>query len=158
VDERGDGALGLTINEAKTSVKKAETESFDFLGYTFGALYHGRTGQRYLGASPSMKSRKRIKTKISQLLRPGEKAPWPAVRQRLNRLLAGWSAYFDFGASRDARQAVDRHVSERVRAFLTRRTQASGSGTRTFSWNAIFGQFGVLKLRIPKPPKPAHAP
>ncbi len=28
--------LGLTLNEAKTSVRDARTESFDFLGYTFG--------------------------------------------------------------------------------------------------------------------------
>ena len=28
--------IGLTLNEAKTSIKQARTESFDFLGYTFG--------------------------------------------------------------------------------------------------------------------------
>ena len=28
--------LGLTLNEAKTSVRNARRESFDFLGYTFG--------------------------------------------------------------------------------------------------------------------------
>ena len=28
--------LGVTLNEAKTSIKEARTERFDFLGYTFG--------------------------------------------------------------------------------------------------------------------------
>ena len=28
--------LGLTLNEAKTSIKAAREESFSFLGYTFG--------------------------------------------------------------------------------------------------------------------------
>jgi len=28
--------LGLTLNEAKTSIKQARKESFNFLGYTFG--------------------------------------------------------------------------------------------------------------------------
>ena len=28
--------IGLTLNEAKTSIKQARTEQFDFLGYTFG--------------------------------------------------------------------------------------------------------------------------
>jgi len=28
--------LGLALNEAKTSLKDARTEPFDFLGYTFG--------------------------------------------------------------------------------------------------------------------------
>src|SRR3954447_23151558 len=28
--------IGLTLNEAKTSIKEARQERFDFLGYTFG--------------------------------------------------------------------------------------------------------------------------
>ena len=68
--------LGLTLNEAKTSVKDARRESFDFLGYTLGpALPNG--GRWYLGASPSKKSVRRIKTKIGELLTPGNKGAWP---------------------------------------------------------------------------------
>jgi RNA-directed DNA polymerase len=48
--------LGLTLNEAKTSIREARQESFDFLGYTFGPHRHRKTGHRYLGASPSKKS------------------------------------------------------------------------------------------------------
>ena len=48
--------LGLTLNEAKTSVRDARTERFDFLGYTFGPHCYQRNGNRYLGASPSEKS------------------------------------------------------------------------------------------------------
>src|SRR5207248_4592495 len=53
--------LGLTPNGAKTSVKNARTERFDFLGYTFGPHCYQRNGNRYLGASPSAKSVKRVK-------------------------------------------------------------------------------------------------
>ena len=45
--------LGLTLNEAKTSVKDARREGFDFLGYTFGARRSTTDGHQYLGASPS---------------------------------------------------------------------------------------------------------
>ena len=31
--------LGLSLNEAKTSVKNARAESFDFLGYTLGPTF-----------------------------------------------------------------------------------------------------------------------
>src|SRR5467141_2624478 len=48
--------LGLTLNEAKTSLKDARKERFDFLGYTFGPEYHRKRGYRYLSASPSKKS------------------------------------------------------------------------------------------------------
>src|SRR5271163_2953814 len=83
--------LGLTLNEAKTSVKDARTEGFDFLGYTLGPKFAPKGGQKYLGAGPSKKSVQRIKDKIGDLLKPGEKGSWPKVRDRLNRRLAGWS-------------------------------------------------------------------
>ena len=63
--------LGLSINEAKTSLKDARADGFDFLGYTFGPGM-ASTASAYLGARPSAKSLKRIKGKISDLLRPGE--------------------------------------------------------------------------------------
>jgi RNA-directed DNA polymerase len=48
--------LGLTLNEAKTSVKNARREGFDFLGYTLGPRHLPNGGRWYLGASPSKKS------------------------------------------------------------------------------------------------------
>ncbi len=68
--------LGLTLNEAKTSVKNARQESFDFLGYTLGPQRYRKDGRWYLGASPSKKSVQRIKTKIGDMLKPVNKIPW----------------------------------------------------------------------------------
>ena len=139
--------LGLTLNEAKTSVKNAREESFDFLGYTLGPRWFPKTGGRYLGAAPSKKSVQRIKTKVGDLLSPGEKGAWPKVAQRLNRLLGGWSAYFSHGSVAAAYSAVDHHVEDRVRNFLRRRHKAPGRGTRRFSRESIFGELGVLRLQ-----------
>ena len=72
--------LGLMLNEAKTSVKDARRESFDFLGYTFGPQRYRKDGHWYLGASPSKRSVQRLKTKVGDLLVSGNKAPWPEVR------------------------------------------------------------------------------
>ena len=55
--------LGLTINEAKTSLRSARQERFDFLGYSFGAHWFEANGKWYLGASPSKKSVQRFKNK-----------------------------------------------------------------------------------------------
>src|SRR4030095_10244652 len=38
--------LGLTLNEAKTSVRNARQECFDFLGYAFGPHHDERGGER----------------------------------------------------------------------------------------------------------------
>jgi RNA-directed DNA polymerase len=139
--------LGLTLNEAKTSLKDARKESFDFLGYSFGPHRYRKDGHWYLGASPSKRSVKRIKTKISELLVPGNMQPWPEVRDRLNSLIAGWSAYFSYGTRMPAHRTVDNYVSERVRHFLTRRHKVQGRGTRQFPDGHIFGPLGVLHLR-----------
>ena len=48
--------MGVTLNEAKTSIRQARQESFDFLGYTFGPHRYKKDGRWYLGASPSKKS------------------------------------------------------------------------------------------------------
>ena len=146
--------LGLTINEAKTSLKDARAEGFDFLGYTFGPRY-GRKGERYLGARPSAKSLRRIKGKISDLLKPGNMGAWPQVRGRLNRLLGGWSAYFGYGTLNTAYRSVDRHVCDRVRRFLNRRSKGDGRGARIYPWSEIFGALGVRRLTRAKPATPA---
>src|SRR5262252_4920964 len=53
--------MGVTLNEAKTSIKQARQESFNFLGYTFGPHRYKKDGHWYLGASPSKKAVARIK-------------------------------------------------------------------------------------------------
>ena len=102
--------LGLTINEAKTSVKDARTERFDFLGYTFGPHWRRKDGKRYTGYSPSKKSMGRIKDKIGEILVPGNMGTWPEVRDQLNRLLRGWSGYFSHGTLLPAYRVIDAHV------------------------------------------------
>ena len=139
--------LGLTLNEVKTSLKDARTESFDFLGYSFGPHRYRKDGHWYLGASPSKKSVLRIKTKIGDILVAGNKGKWPDVRDRLNRLLLGWSAYFGYGTRLQAYRAVDHHVYDRVRHFLRKRHNVKGRGTKQFPYEVVFGTLGVLRLR-----------
>jgi RNA-directed DNA polymerase len=139
--------LGLTLNEAKTSIRNARQESFDFLGYTFGPHRYRKDGHWYLGASPSKKSVQRLKTKVAEILVPGNHAPWPDVRDRLNRLLRGWSTYFCHGTRLIAYRAADNYVYNTVRHFLTRRHKVSSHGTTRFPAQVVFGKLGVLRLR-----------
>jgi RNA-directed DNA polymerase len=142
--------LGLTLNEAKTSVKNARQERFDFLGYSFGPHHYKANGHRYLGASPSKKSVQRLKAKVRDVLVPGNTQPWWEVRDTLNRSLRGWSNYFSYGTRRSAFRGVDRYVYERVRDFLARRHKVAGRGTRRFSCEVVYGERGLLRLeRLP---------
>jgi RNA-directed DNA polymerase len=147
--------LGLTLNEAKTSLKDARRESFDFLGYTIGPRHVPNGGRRYIGASPSKKSIKRIKAKVSELLRPSDKGAWTSVRLKLNRLLTGWSAYFGYGSLASAYEAVDRHVYDRAMCFLCRRHKVQGRSQRRFPRQYLYGELGVLHLRRGRSVSPA---
>jgi RNA-directed DNA polymerase len=139
--------LGLTLNEAKTSVRNAQQERFDFLGYAFGPHRFRKDGHWYLGASPSRKSVQRFKDKIGELLVPRNKGPWPDVCDQLNAMLRGWSGYFGYGTRLQAYRAVDAHVYDRVRNFLVKRHKVQGRGNRHFPHELVFGKLGVLALK-----------
>jgi RNA-directed DNA polymerase len=105
-----------------------------------------------MSASPSKRSVQRLKTKVRELLVPGNNASWPEVRDELNRSLRGWSSYFCLGTPVTAFRSVDHYVRERVRAFLARRHKVAGRGNRRFTWDAIHRNHGVLCLeRLPRP-------
>lgn len=139
--------LGLALNEEKTSLRNARVESFDFLGYTFGPQYFRKTGQWYLGASPSRRSVQRVKGKIDDLLDVRNKSPRHEVLKRLNQILVGWSGYFSYGTRLQAYRAVDNHVYDKVRHFLRKRHKVQSRATRTFSRETIYGDLGVVRLR-----------
>src|SRR6202047_5166058 len=143
--------LGLTINEAKTSLRNARQERFNFLGYSSGAHLFEANGNWYLGASPSKKSVQRLKTRVGDLLVPSNIDPWPEVRDKLNRSLRGWSNYFGYGSRSKAYRSVDQYVIERVRRFLARRHKVQGRGNRRFTFDVIHAELGVLCLqRLPR--------
>jgi len=149
--------LGLTLNERKTRRCQARSESFDFLGYTFGTLVYRKDGHTYLGAQPSKKAVARAKEHVRGILGSGVVAPWPQVRNRLNRTLRGWCGYFQHGTRTFAYRAVDNYVQTAVRDFLQRRHKVPGRGTRRFPDSKIFGELGVLRLRHEQLGRRVHA-
>jgi RNA-directed DNA polymerase len=77
-----------------------------------------------------------IKRKVSELLTPGNKGTgtWPEVQARLKRLVCLLQLWlFSYGSLAKAHQAVDRHVFDRVLAFLRRRHKTPGRGVRQLS-------------------------
>ncbi len=140
-------AIGLSLNETKTSIRKARQEHFDFLGYTFGPAWYWRDGRWYLAAKPSRKAIQRLKEKVRSILSSGNQQPWPVVVAALNRLLRGWSGYFSYGTCLSAHRAVDAYVYDRARHFLRRRHKVRTRGTRRFDAAKIFGELGVMRLQ-----------
>jgi RNA-directed DNA polymerase len=140
------GRIGLTLNDAKTCIRNARTESFDFLGYTFGPDRYRKDGHWYLAAKPSRKSVQRVKATVSAVLRPGNHERWPDVSADLNRRLRGWATYFSYGTRALAYRAIDHYVADAACHFLRRRHRVPTRGTRRFSAERVFGSLGVLRL------------
>jgi len=138
--------IGLTLNDAKTCIRNARTESFDFLGYTFGPERYRKDGHWYLAAKPSRKSIQRVKAAVRAALRPGNHQPWPGVSADLNRRLRGWATYFGYGTRVLAYRAIDHYVADAVCHFLRRRHQVPARGTRRFGAERVFEALGVLRL------------
>jgi RNA-directed DNA polymerase len=139
--------LGLTLNETKTCLRNAQRETFDFLGYTFGADRYRKTGQTYLAAKPSKKSVQRLKATVRARLRPGNQGTWAEVRDGVNRVLRGWAAYFSYGSRATAHRAVDNYVYACANHFLRRRHKVPTRGTRRFSAEQVFGPLGIVRMR-----------
>lgn len=149
--------LGLAIHPEKTRLCFVWDEPFDFLGYTFRSIERIHTGRRILTAVPAKKARRRIQEKVNALLYRGNPTPWPELREKLNRLLAGWANYFSFGWTGGADGAIWWHTYQRVRRFLCKRHKLPAQGSR-FRVAEVFGSVGVLDLpRYRQQRRAAHA-
>jgi RNA-directed DNA polymerase len=139
--------MGLELNEQKTTVKQARTDSFDFLGYTFTMLHSYKTGTRYPGVIPSKKALRRVKDNVRECLKRTNLQPIPEVVATVNHKLRGWANYFRYGSVARTRQKLDDFVYQRVRGFLRRRHQVQTRATRHFSRPYVYEELGMISLK-----------
>jgi len=138
--------MKLTLSEEKTRVVNAWREPFDFLGYTFGRCFGAGSKREYLGAKPSKKRVKRFYAQVRDFLnRRNQKDP-EVVVNRLNSRLYGWAFYYSYGTVSRTYKKVDRLVSDRLRAWLRDRHRVAGRGTRRFSDEVLYQEYGLLRL------------
>lgn len=138
--------MGLTLNEAKTCVRDARVETFDFLGFTLGRQRSGRDGHWCYPSTPSRRAVGRFKENLRRFMAASHTDPWESIVQILNRKIRGWAAYFRFGAHANTFRALDRFVAERARHFLRRRHKVPSRGTRRYGRRQIYSELGVVSL------------
>ena len=122
--------LGLTLNEAKTSVKNARQESFDFLGYTFGPRTFQANGTMVSGRKPVQEECAAGQDEGRRAAGAGQQGSWPEVRDTTEQILRGWSAYFGYGSRGTAYRAVDQsRLRSRAQASSRRRHKVQGAAS-----------------------------
>ena len=139
--------LRLTVNEAKTRLRRVPEETFDFLGYTIGRCYAPQTGRAYLGTRPSAQAIRRLCREISEWT--GRRWAWLSEAEqvaRLNRKLEGWANSFCLGRVQKAYQAVDRPTGHRLRQWLRSKYQSPSLGYSRYSNESLHGRLGLVRL------------
>jgi RNA-directed DNA polymerase len=140
--------LKLTVNETKTRLGVLPDGAFDFLGYTFGRCYNYRTGAAYLAASPAKKKIAKLCDAISeQTSRKWAHVDEEEMVGRLNRKLRGWVNYFDLGSVSRAYNAVNYHVTSRLRRWLCRKHKVRGPGYSRYPDRYLYHELGLYQLR-----------
>jgi len=143
--------LKLTVNETKTRLCVLPEGAFDFLGYTFGRCYNHRTGAAYLAASPAKKKIAKLCDAIGeQTSRRWLQLDEEEMIGRLNRKLRGWTNYFDLGAVSRAYNAVNYHVTSRLRRWLCRKHRIRGSAYSRYSDRYLHQELGLYQLVRPR--------
>ena len=150
VEDTIEGWMGLAVNRRKTKVAKlTEPEtSVDFLGYTF-RYDRDRFGRprRYLNAAPSKKALAKERAGLRGLTSPRLcYLPIPVLIGRINRRLAGWKNYFEWGYSRRACREVNRFARERLVRHLRRRSQRPYRLPAGTTWSAELERLGLVYL------------
>lgn len=128
--------IGLTLNEAKTSIRQARQERLPE-GWPLA-----------FGHRSAKKSVSRVRQKIGEVLKPSNVHPCEEVRDQLNRVLRGWAAYFGQGTRLMAYRAVDHHVYTRVRLFLIRRHKVPSPGAGRYPDAEVSGRLGCCACAV----------
>ena len=139
--------IGLTLNEAKTHIRQANAERFDFLGYTFERCYSMKRGRVYLGTVPSKKRVQRICRDISD--ETGRDKVWQVsktVVDRLNRMMIGWANYFCLGPVSKAYSAVDVHARWRLRRWLCDKHKEPRPAYKRSPEASLHSVYGLVQL------------
>ena len=122
-------------------------ESFDFLGYTVGRCYSGKTNRAYLGTRPSSKAMRRVRQKVHERTRRCRtSAATAGVVQELNRILIGWSNYFCLGTVYRSYRSIDQYVEDRLRWWLCRKHKRPWRDCRMFPRARLHGDMGLVRL------------
>jgi group II intron reverse transcriptase/maturase len=137
--------LKLTVNEDKTRLCQMPTDTFDFLGYTFGRFYSAKTGAAYFGSRPSKKSIKRVVQAVTEkTARNTTLIDAVDMVENLNALLRGWANYFCLGPVGNAYRAIDTHTKRRLRRWLCMKHKGHRTAWSRYPDRVLYERYGLF--------------
>ena len=116
--------VGLRLSEEKTSVCNI-SEGFDFLGFRIQRKRKRGTNRVYVYSWPSKKALASIMAKVKAITKQGTSKSLPDLLHQLNRVLRGWTTYFQYGVSKATFRYLIHYTWLRVNGWLRRKFRRS---------------------------------
>jgi RNA-directed DNA polymerase len=135
--------LELELNEEKSRVVNAETETFDFLGFTYRRVSNPKTGKRATVFYPSKKSQKRLQEKVKNILGPSYPITLEEFVHRTNYVVRGWVNYFRIGNATRVFHDVQWYVEVKLRRVMQRKAGGHGCGWKRYNRDFLYRQLGL---------------
>jgi group II intron reverse transcriptase/maturase len=150
--------LSLRLNEEKTRVVDALADSFRFLGFSVQKVRNPKSGKWYPRVTPAPKSEQRVRDRLREITdrKRGGKAAG-AIIAEMSSVLRGWGAYFHHGHPQQSMTRINYFAAQRLRKWLMRRRQRRGPGYSQYPARRLYGEMGLYRLPMARPPAPAHA-
>ena len=143
--------MGLTINKAKTTILHIHKRSLYFLGFEFlvtKSKFSWNT-KKYTCVRPSIKSRSKLFSAISELL--GKRRHWkiePLI-YKLNSLLIGWLNYFSISKVThiwETIKVIVRHLDFKLFKWLKSKGRKAHKALRQRPFKNLVAYKGLLDL------------
>lgn len=140
--------MGLTLNEDKTKLINARTQTFDFLGFT---VRYSRDlfvkGRKYWEIFSSRKSETKIRDRIREFLKSGGHYAPEKVSEGLNSIIRGWLNYFDAGGisyMKMPRRRLRKYMMDIVYRYYNRKSQRKSRLYRQRAFEVLNFRYGLI--------------
>ncbi|MBL7131429.1 MAG: group II intron reverse transcriptase/maturase [Candidatus Omnitrophica bacterium] len=136
--------LQLRLKQSKTRILNAESEPFDFLGFTFiKALKRGSKDKRTTYFYPSHKAENAVRRKIRQIVDYRRPVKVEQLVKELTPVLRGWVNYFRIANSSRKFGKIRFYTAQRIRKFMRRRREKSGYGYKQYPDIYLYQKMGL---------------
>ena len=140
--------MKLTLNEEKTRLVDARTETFNFLGFTFkyARSQYGR-GKRYLLITPSAKALNNVREAIREYVSENRHLGPQAFVKGLNAIVRGWTNYFRIlGVSypMEAFRKLQYYLVDKLYRFYRRKSQRRCKLANRGAFKVLVERYGLI--------------
>jgi RNA-directed DNA polymerase len=144
--------MGLRLNKEKTSRKQLWKEPMDFLGFTIRwarTPYKGSVN-RFWNIHPSVKSEKKLRQSIREIVRTGLHSKPGTYVYKLNVKLRGWINYYKINGVTQLYTSISRmagYLGQTIYRMYRRKSQNGWSRRyRQCAYKKFIAEYGLINL------------